>query len=75
MLHSVPCALTSCLAGQAPGGIALFQAAKKNHAGNAKVQECVDLLLFGRVRVRVVVATMGKVKVRVMATSGRSGLW
>ena len=54
-----------------------MQAVKKNHPGDAKIQECVDLLLFGRVRVRVrvVVATMGKVKVRVMATSGRSGLW
>ena len=50
-----------------------MQAAKKNHPGNAKVQECVDRLLLGRVR--VVVATMCKVKVRVMATSGKSGLW
>ena len=48
-----------------------MQAAKKNHPGNAEIQKYADLLLFGRVG--VVVATIGKVKVRVMATSGRSG--
>ena len=56
MLQFVPGALTSLyLAGQVAGGVALVQAAKKNHPGNAILQQCADLLLSGRVWVRVMV--------------------
>ena len=45
-LHPILCALTARLAGQAAGGVAALQAAKKNHPGASVLQEHADLLLF-----------------------------